>query len=84
VKARKQSVTSILCKLAAISDSAPAMHWFLKPVRATKPPKNGAISGAEVPGLVPYSFPRIVTVFPIVALLEPGNRAAESEQKQGP
>jgi hypothetical protein len=34
-------------------------------------PKNGAISGAEVPGLVPFSFPRIVTVSPLFALVEP-------------
>ena len=33
---------------------------------AGKLPKNGAVSGAEVPVLVPFSFPRIVTVFPFL------------------
>ena len=33
---------------------------------AGKPRKNGAISGAEVPVLVPFSFPRIVAVFPFL------------------
>jgi hypothetical protein len=36
------------------SSTGPAMHRFLRPVWTQKPPKNGAISGAEVPGLVPY------------------------------
>ena len=35
-------------------------------------PKNGAVSGAEMPVLVPYSFPRIVTVFPFLHSLSPG------------
>jgi hypothetical protein len=33
---------------------------------AIKTPENGAVSGAEVPVLVPFSFPRIVTVFPFL------------------
>jgi hypothetical protein len=33
---------------------------------AGKRPKNGAVSGAEVPRMVPFSFPRIVTVFPFL------------------
>ena len=35
------------------------MHRFLQPVLPPKRSKNGAVSGAEVPGLVPYSFPRM-------------------------
>jgi hypothetical protein len=34
--------------------------------------KIGAVSGAEVPGLVPFSFPRIVTVFPFLHSWNPG------------
>ncbi|MFM7864953.1 MAG: DUF1501 domain-containing protein, partial [Planctomycetaceae bacterium] len=34
--------------------------------------KNGAVSGAEVPGLVPFSFPRIVTVFLFLHSWSPG------------
>ena len=45
------------------------MHRFLQPVLPQNRPKNGAVSGAEVPGLVPFSFPRIVTVSPFFALL---------------
>ena len=37
-----------------------------------KRPKNGAVSGAEVPVLVPFSFPRIVTVFPFLNSSKPG------------
>jgi len=44
----------------------PAMHRFPQPARRQKRPKNGAVSGAEVPVLVPFSFPRIVTVFPFL------------------
>jgi hypothetical protein len=35
-------------------------------------PKNGAVSGAEVPVLVPISFPRIVTGFPFLRSSKPG------------
>jgi hypothetical protein len=45
------------------------MHRFPQPVLPQKRSKNGAVSGAEVPGLVPFSFPRIVTVSPFFALL---------------
>jgi hypothetical protein len=34
--------------------------------------EKGAVSGAEVPVLVPYSFPRIVTVFPFLHSWNPG------------
>jgi hypothetical protein len=33
---------------------------------AIKTPKKGAVIGAEVPVLVPFSFPRIVTVSPFL------------------
>jgi hypothetical protein len=33
---------------------------------AGKRRKKGAVSGAEVPRMVPFSFPRIVTVFPFL------------------
>jgi hypothetical protein len=48
------------------------MHRFLQPVLPQKRSKNGAVSGAEVPGLVPFSFPRIVTVFPFLHSWRPG------------
>ncbi len=48
------------------------MHRFLQPVLPQNWPKNGAVSGAEVPGLVPFSFPRIVTVFPFLHSWSPG------------
>jgi hypothetical protein len=50
----------------------PAMHRFPQPVLLQKRSKNGAVSGAEVPGLVPFSFPRIVTVFPFLHSWNPG------------
>jgi hypothetical protein len=48
------------------------MHRFLKPVLPQNHPKNGAVSGAEVPGLVRFSFTRMVTVFPFLHSSRPG------------
>jgi len=50
----------------------PAKHRFFQSVLPQKRPKNGAVSGAEVPVLVPFSFPRIVTVFPFLHSWNPG------------
>ena len=41
--------------------AGPTKHRFPQPVLLQNRSKNGAVSGAEVPGLVPFSFPRIVT-----------------------
>ena len=49
------------CQRQPATTTEPAMHRFLQPPRPQKRSKNGAVSGAEVPGLVPFSFPRIVT-----------------------
>ena len=50
----------------------PAKHRFFQSVLPQKRPKNVAVSGAEVPVLVPFSFPRIVTVFPFLHSWKPG------------
>ena len=41
-------------------------------MRPPKRSKNGAVRGAEVPGLVPFSFPRIVIGFPFLNSSKPG------------
>jgi hypothetical protein len=48
------------------------MHRLLQPVLPQNRPKNGAVSGAEVPGLVRFSFPRMVTVSPFLHSWNPG------------
>jgi hypothetical protein len=60
------------CQRQPATTTEPAMHRFLQPPRPQKRSKNGAVSGAEVPGLVPFSFPRIVTVFPFLHSWNPG------------
>ena len=60
------------CQRQPATTTEPAMHRFLQPPRPQKRSKNGAVSGAEVPVLVPFSFPRIVTVFPFLHSWNPG------------
>ena len=49
------------CQRHPTTPAGPNMHRFPQPVLLQNRSKNGAVSGADVPGLVPFSFPRIVT-----------------------
>ena len=66
------------------ADSAhPVMHQFLNRVLPQNRPKKRCRPGAEVPVLVPFSFPSIVTVFPFLHSCSPGT-GRRTRAKTGP
>ncbi len=66
------------------ADSArPGMHQFLNPVLPQNRPKKRCRPGAKVPVLVPFSFSRLVTVFPFLHSCSPGT-GRRTRAKSGP